>query len=457
MNGAFEPLPPPGVDGSISDTGYRTAQLERLVGSSDVALMLSFSGGGKRSAAFAHGVLKGLYETRFTAQRRPPSLLDEVEYISAVSGGSFPAAHFGLHREKHFETFEADFLKRDIEAFIWGIYLLPWNWEWLINPLYGTNDRMAEVYDRIMFQGATYADLAKRGRPLVSINATDINFGTVFAFTQDTFDLLCSDLSAFPLSRAVAASNGFPVLFTPITLTNHVRRCEGRRPGWIDPALRGQSFNRVRYLAEQADRYLDGENTRFVHLMDGGIADNLAMRDVLNQIIRATEDGKVLGGAEFKSMRRVMLISVDGQAAADPSWPRSRTVTGLAQIFSAVSGTQIDSYNFETLVLADQQMKLLRRSLIDARCAAGPVFDGYKCEDVETSVVRLALSAIPDPVERERLQAIRTGLTIPDADVDLLVSYGSKLVRESPEIAALMRELDRAAAPAAGSVPTAQR
>ena len=71
---------------------------------------------------------------------------------------------------------------RIIEAYIWGTYLLPWNWDWLVNPLVGTNDRMTQVYDRLMFHRATFADLARRGRPQVSINATDINFGRPFGF-----------------------------------------------------------------------------------------------------------------------------------------------------------------------------------------------------------------------------------------------------------------------------------
>ena len=83
-----------------------------------------------------------------------------------------------------------------------------------------------------MFHGATFKDLATRGRPLIAIGATDINYGNPFIFTQEFFDVLCSDLYQFPLARAVAASNGFPGLFSPVTLTNHAADCGGRRPGW---------------------------------------------------------------------------------------------------------------------------------------------------------------------------------------------------------------------------------
>jgi NTE family protein len=69
---------------------------------------------------------------------------------------------------------------------------------------------------------ATFADLmGQRDRPFLSINATDVASGARFEFTQDEFDLIGSDLSQFPISRAVAASSAFPVLLTPVVLKNY--------------------------------------------------------------------------------------------------------------------------------------------------------------------------------------------------------------------------------------------
>ena len=70
---------------------------------------------------------------------------------------------------------------------------------------------MMQVYDRLMFHRATFADLARRGRPQVSINATDISFGRPFGFLPQTFDVICSDLASVPVAQAVAASNGFQI------------------------------------------------------------------------------------------------------------------------------------------------------------------------------------------------------------------------------------------------------
>ncbi|MBK9670455.1 MAG: patatin-like phospholipase family protein [Thermomonas sp.] len=96
----------------------------------------------------------------------------------------------------------------------------------VLNPLRwftpeGRTAAAATLYDTTIFKGATFADLQRRGGPLIVINATDLEAGTRFAFLQEHFDLLCSDLRGFPLAQAVAASSAVPVLMEPVVLENH--------------------------------------------------------------------------------------------------------------------------------------------------------------------------------------------------------------------------------------------
>jgi len=76
------------------------------------------------------------------------------------------------------------------------------------------------------------------------------------------------------------------------------------------------------------------------------------------------------------------------------------------------------------------------------RCAEARVIEGHDCADVRGALVHISLASIPDPQERQRLQAVPTGLTIPDADVDLLVSSGEHLVQQSDTIRGLISGLD---------------
>ncbi len=422
--------------GPISRGGYRLATLGDAA-SRQTLVLISFSGGGKRSAAFGYGVLRGLRDFPVAIGGRQSRLLDQIDVMSSVSGGSFPAAYYALHRDGIFTDFEKDFLNQDINAYVYGTYLIPWHLGWLFDPNYGTNDRMAEVYDKLMFHGATYADLVAKGRPLVSIDATDVDHGLAFPFLQAQFDLLCSDLSSYPLARAVAASNGFPVIFTPITLKSYRSQCGGRVPGWVSADTAGDSLARLHQQAQSARFYLDADRTRYVHLMDGGISDNLAMRGMIAaMLLLSAEDDAVAAQHDVTHIRRILLISADGQSENDAATATQEHLSGLGQIFSAVSGTQIDTYNFETMVLAREQLDALRDAVRAQRCKAGPVAaDGHPCGDVESYLVHLSLGGIADDAERKRLQQIPTGLTIDAADIALLVAAGEEQVRNSSGLA----------------------
>ncbi len=307
---------------------------------------------------------------------------------------------------------------------------------WLIDPFVGTNDEMAKAYDRDLFRGATYADLVRKGPPYLVVNATDIAKGTAFSFIQWQFDLICADLGRYPLARAVAASNGFPVLFTPITLKSYAGRCAQARVLSASAAERSIDERR-RHLAKLMRAYADPAETQYVHLMDGGIADNLAIRGLINTLILLGHDETAVRAGRLAKVKRILVIVADGQAPFDTARARQRTVSGLRQIFDAVSSTQIDAYNFETLDLARREIEQFADEIQRINCRAGA------CPKVPVYFAHLSISGIQDEAVRARLQKIPTSLTLADEDIDLLVTSGSQAVAASPVLAAFKRDLER--------------
>ena len=93
-------------------TGYRGKFMGRPGNSENLLLYLTFSGGGTRAAALSYGVLEVLKKTGITIDGERRNLLDEIDAISAVSGGSFTAGYYGLFRDRIFEDFESKFLKK---------------------------------------------------------------------------------------------------------------------------------------------------------------------------------------------------------------------------------------------------------------------------------------------------------------------------------------------------------
>ena len=76
----------------------------------DMVVALSFSGGGTRAAAFSYGVLQGFEQTRVPTRSGPVSLLDRLDFLSGVSGGSILAAYYGLKGREGYADFKQRFL-----------------------------------------------------------------------------------------------------------------------------------------------------------------------------------------------------------------------------------------------------------------------------------------------------------------------------------------------------------
>src|SRR5215469_4256519 len=81
-------LEPPGSE-TISAGGYRIDSVTRARQVPDLLILVAMSGGGKRSAAYAYGALKGMGQVTIPGDGR--SLLSQVDAISGISGASFTA------------------------------------------------------------------------------------------------------------------------------------------------------------------------------------------------------------------------------------------------------------------------------------------------------------------------------------------------------------------------------
>ncbi|MRR11436.1 patatin-like phospholipase family protein, partial [bacterium] len=124
--------------------GYIAQNMGPEGNSEELMLILSFSGGGTRAAAFSYGVLEELRATEIPLEGRKRRLVDEVDTISGVSGGSFTAAYFGLFGDRIFEDYEARFLKKNVQGdLLFGMFANPVNWFRLSSPFFDRSDLAA--------------------------------------------------------------------------------------------------------------------------------------------------------------------------------------------------------------------------------------------------------------------------------------------------------------------------
>lgn len=222
-------------------------------------IALALSGGGIRAMVFHLGVL------RHFAER---GLLDSVERISTVSGGSLLVGLLLQQNGMRWPTSER-FLSHSLpslrgalcaRSLQWGAVRQPGNplnWRFLLSRA----NLLALTLRHEWQVTATLSDLPEL--PEWSINGTTAESGKRFRFKRrdiGEYTLGYASAMHFPLASALAVSAAFPGGFGPLTLETGLY--EWRRREWDAPVEAAEpttpAFHRL-------------------HLYDGGIYDNMGL------------------------------------------------------------------------------------------------------------------------------------------------------------------------------------
>ena len=413
-------------------TQYVPQGPDQVVGqrSPDLLVLVAFSGGGTRAAAFAYGVLKSLADTEVTTENGQRSLLHEVDVISSVSGGSFTSAYYGLRGDKMFEEFEDRFLRKNVEGALIRQVLSPLNWIPLMSPKFGRGDVAAEYYSKHIFDGATFADLQRPGAPVVVINATDLATGMRLSFVHEYFDLLCADLDQYPLARAVTASSAVPILFTPITMKNYAGTCGFEPPAWLAEAEKDQQGSTRKAEARGLINYMDSQKRPWIHLVDGGIADNLGLRSFYTRLSLEGDPRQVFSELGHPNVRDVLIISVNSFAQKKEKWPLRRAAPGLAETIGSISSDQIGRYNYDTLDIVRYSFEYWTKQVSTPQ------------RPVSFDFVEVSFNSVHDADQRQALNDIGTNFDLKDDEVDLLIQSADEVLRSSPEFRSFLARIN---------------
>ncbi|MGH1427385.1 MAG: patatin-like phospholipase family protein [Arenicella sp.] len=399
-------------------TAYSVEAFNQRLSGRDTLILLSFSGGGTRAAALSYGVLAELRDTLVEQEQsgQQRSLLDDVGLISSVSGGSFTAAYYGLHGDEIFDHFETRFLKKNVEKALIKNVLNPKHWF----SKKSRTEYAIEYYDKEVFDGATYQDMLRPDRPMVLINATDLSKGVRFSFMQEYFNLLCSDLANFSVSRAVTASSAVPLLFNPVVVKNH-EGCANEQPEWLLSAdERAKNDTELALSVKGLKSFFDKDSHQYAHFVDGGITDNLGLRSIF-------DISKLLGGAKamneafnITAPSRLIVISVDASASPEYNIGRSERPPRMVDTINAMTDIQLHRYNTATLSEMQKATQQWVEELSD------------ETTKVDAHFVRVGFDDVEDEEEGKQLNSIPTTFSLSSEQVDLLVKTGRQLLRNNP-------------------------
>ncbi len=472
-------------------SGYRferiaaNAAAQPAKNSDDVFVVLALSGGGTRAAALSTGVLNQLKATTFRlnpatgepcsandpgCEETPRSLLDEVDVISSVSGGSFTAAAYALYGQEMLDrasVFQRGFLYYPLQRDLFSHAVFhPQNWQ----HLGARTEIAAKLYNTRVFDGATYQRLEQRPRPYIILNGTDATTGARFEFNQEQFDLLCSDLSKVPLARGVTGSSAFPGLLNSMAIDSHNKQgCGYTGPGsgaaddWVKLGLQDRSINQTRYRAAQGVQAFRDPNRTTLHVLDGGLADNIGLRAVIQSLestdrpIAHNPDGsEVLGGWSLLSMinnrkiKTLVVITANARTKHDSKADTRVGGPSTVGVLGAASGIPMGNYSTDTL----EQLQATLRSLVEPTALAS----------LKTLALEVSFEDLPDVAsqadsERHFFQNLPTSFELQPFEVDCLIDRGARLLRDATSVGQfpqrtyldfVEKELRGALGPAAG-------
>jgi predicted acylesterase/phospholipase RssA len=434
-------------------SGYRYSVVRPMPSPDKPFVILAFSGGGTRAAAFSYGLLKELKTIEYTTREgEKRQLLDDVEIISSVSGGSFTSAYYTLFPDRFFNEFPTQVLHRNIEKDLIGLLFHPQNWFRLASKDFSRIDLAEEYYNETLFQGKTFGDLVSRPKgnaPFLVLNATDISITHRFEFTQDQFDLLCSDLSTVSIAKGVAASSNFPVAFAPLTLNNYHQEGCGPLPGWIDPALSLSANPDRRYFdALAAMSYRDKER-EFCHLLDGGLSDNLGLRGPFDAVTTTDSAWSILKQANLKKLKTLMIIAVNAKTTKHHDWDKKSHPPGIKAVLGVVTGGPMDDVSLDSVDMTDNHFSYMKQ-LSDTVDACNTVLH-EKCPEATPvknpigtnfSFSELSFERVKDPCVRRYLQELPTSLALDAEAVELLIVTAAQLLNQSEDFIKGMQALD---------------
>jgi len=464
---ATRPVNPPITQVDPSG-GYTFQTRQKHFKSQETLVVLAFSGGGTRAAAFSYGVLEFLNKTEVaTPNGERLRLIDAVDMITGVSGGSFTALAYGLYGHKLFADYEQRFLKRDVQGELVARAISPKYWSDYIGGTAGRSELAANYYDEILFNGATFGDLDRGAGPFVSASATDISTGTRVPFNQSVFNLLCADLNAIKLSRAAAASSAVPVVLSTVTLNNYGGSCGYDVPPWVTAFTQTDNPPRpaaraIRELKE-GEALADGVNRPYIHLVDGGISDNVGMRGVLDalQLLEALHGAGL--PTPLDHVQRIVVLVVNSLSSPPTPWDTSEQGPGMVDVLLKSSGVPIDHYSYEAVELlkdiaarwdAMRHLRDLARCSTDNKDAA--VCAAIRAPQAKIYAIDVSFPALKDKAERDYLNQQPTTFVLPPEAVDRLRAAAGTIIAASPEFQRLLKDAGAtvvADPPAGGAAP----
>ena len=184
----------------------------------------------------------------------------------------------------------------------------------------------------------------------------------------------------------------------------------------------------------------------YLHLVDGGLADNLALLGIVELLQEAMANPDARARLAIGRLRRIAVIIVN--AASAPNFDYDKLPDGPSAVAMLAQSVSVPMDRYSTASIAALQDMITQWRLrvqleADARRMGQAVTPGDALPPIEFTVVDVSFDAIADPALRDYLQNLPTSFALSEEAVDRLRSSAAQILRDSPAFGKFVESLAR--------------
>jgi NTE family protein len=400
-------------------------------------VLLAISGGGTRAAAVGWQALEKLRTIpyRFTnaaGKVVESNLANEIDLIAGISGGSFTATAWCLGNDE-MARFRKRFVERDIQLALFLDLLAGKGLIAFFSTPYARINVAAELYDREVFDGKTFAALPVR--PVLRLHATNLALGQRFTFTHETFASLSSDLNGYPLGYACAASSAFPILLDPLTIRNYPPPLNLAADLTYLSDKQNAREDLTKALQVTTRDYYNDKNNQYMHLADGGLVDNQGLQSILDEF---ETNGLINKRINYKQspLRRLIIVNVNAGVAPPNNSGRSAAPPDVPSVVESTMVTSMDVLSARRWM----DIKTRCQQLFSAKIDVGGTARSY-AELEQPYRIEVSFRNITDAETQRKAMELPTSFKLTPDQLSLIDKVVPQLLDEDPDLIRLKAEL----------------
>jgi NTE family protein len=210
-----------------------------------------------------------------------------------------------------------------------------------------------------------------------------------------------------------------PIAFPTVVLKNRAGECDPDQSHIVKYVRsRKEDDPRMQRINERIHSYLDRQSRPYIHLVDGGLADNLGLRALADRI--ETQARRYFLRKGQRIPRDVLVITVNAQVKPERGMDLSADKPSIGETLDAMSDVQMSLYNVETKLLLQNKINELQAEL--------------KAHGIEVRfhLAEVAFDSVEAKTLKSLLNSLPTSLELSDRDVDILIDTGARLLRKTP-------------------------